>query len=138
GLGSPGNTGDGLRMAADIGADFWHMNAAAATFGYKVPEFECGFMHLMPAAGFIYVDQNGHRFMDEPGTDPHFTWATTAHIDTKTLQRPSIPTYASLDEDTHTRGPIAALGHGKASDVYQWSADNKVEMGKGWIKAADS
>lgn len=138
GLGSPGNTGDGIRLAAEIGADFWHMNAVAATFGYKVPDFVFGFMHLMPSAGFIYVDQSGKRFMDEPGTDPHFTWATTSQIDTKTLQRPRVPAYVIFDEDTRTRGPIAAMGHGKASDVYQWSADSNVEIRKGWIKAAET
>jgi len=138
GLGNQGNTGDGIRMAADIGADFWHMNAVAATFGYKTPDFPFGFMHLMPAAGFIYVDQAAKRFMDEPGTDPHFTWATTSTIDTKTLLRPRIPAYVLFDEDTRTRGPIAALGHGKASDAYQWSADNSVEIKKGWITAADT
>jgi succinate dehydrogenase/fumarate reductase flavoprotein subunit len=138
GLGHPENTGDGLRMAADIGADFWHMNAVASTFGYKVPEFEFAMMHLMPAAGFIYVDQNANRYMDEAGTDPHFTWATTAEIDPKTLQRLRMPTYVIFDEDTRMRGAIAALGHGKASDVYQWSRDNSAEIGKGWIKAAET
>jgi len=34
GLCNPGNTGDGIRLAAEIGVDLWHMNAAAATFGY--------------------------------------------------------------------------------------------------------
>ena len=24
--GNPGNTGDGVRMAQDVGADLWHMN----------------------------------------------------------------------------------------------------------------
>ena len=54
GLGSFGNTGDGIRLAGDIGADFWHMNAVAATFGYKVPEFECAF-YAFDALCWIYL-----------------------------------------------------------------------------------
>jgi hypothetical protein len=30
-LGHPGNSGDGIRLAAELGADLWHMNAVAAT-----------------------------------------------------------------------------------------------------------
>ena len=37
-FGPPGqHMGDGVKMAQDIGADLWHMNAAAAVFGYMVP-----------------------------------------------------------------------------------------------------
>lgn len=138
GLCNPGNTGDGIRLAADIGADLWHMNAAAVTFGYKFAEFEFGIKHSMAYAGFIYVDQTAKRFMDEPGTDSHFLWAPTSSIDARTLQRMRVPSYVIFDEDTRTRGTVASTEHGKISDVYQWSSDNSAEIRKGWIKAADS
>jgi succinate dehydrogenase/fumarate reductase flavoprotein subunit len=137
GLCNPGNTGDGIRMAGEIGADLWHMSAVAATFGYKFPEFEFGIRHFMPYAGFIYVDQMGKRFMDETGTDVHAMWAPTSYIDMKTLQRTRIPSYAIFDEDTRTRGAVARTDRGKVSDVYQWSSDNSVEIRKGWIQAAE-
>jgi succinate dehydrogenase/fumarate reductase flavoprotein subunit len=92
----------------------------------------------MPSAGYIYVDQLGKRFMDETGTDSHIMWALTSDVDTKTLQRTRIPAYVIFDEDTRTRGPVAATGRGKISDVYQWSGDNSAEVRKGWIKAADN
>jgi succinate dehydrogenase/fumarate reductase flavoprotein subunit len=137
-LGNPGNTGDGIRMACQLGADLWHMSGVAANFGYKVPEFECAIRHFMPYAGFIYVDQNGRRFMDETGTDMHAMWAPSSHIEMKTLQRTRNPCYLIFDEDTRTRGAIARTERGKVSDLYQWSADNSTEIQKGWIKAADS
>lgn len=138
GLCNPGNTGDGIRLAADIGADLWHMNAVAATFGYKFPEFAFAIKHAMPSAGFIYVDQTGKRFMDEMGTDVHIIWAPTSHIDVKTLQRTRVPCFVIFDEDTRTRGVVATADRGKVSDVYRWSPDNSAEIRKGWIKAADN
>jgi succinate dehydrogenase/fumarate reductase flavoprotein subunit len=138
GLCNPANTGDGVRLAAEAGADLWHMSAVAATFGYKFPEFAFAIRHFMPYAGFIYVDQTGKRFMDETGTDVHAMWAPTSYIDMKTLQRTRIPSYVIFDEDTRTRGAVARTDRGKVSDVYQWSLDNSVEIRKGWIKSAAS
>jgi len=135
---NPGNTGDGIRLAGGVGADLWHMSAAAAALGIKVPDFEFGIRHSMPSAGFVYVDQMGKRFTDETGTDPHLMWAPTSYIDTKTLQSTRIPCFVIFDEDTRTRGAVGATDRGKVSDVYQWSADNSAEIRKGWIKAAQS
>ena len=138
GLCNPGNTGDGIRLAGEIGADLWHMNGVAGTLGYKFPEFPCGIRQSMPSAGYVYVDQTGRRFMDETGTDAHLMWSPTSYIDTRTLRRTRIPCYVIFDEDTRMRGPVAATGHGKISDFYQWSADNSVEIKKGWIQAAQT
>ncbi|MBI4191500.1 MAG: FAD-dependent oxidoreductase [Betaproteobacteria bacterium] len=137
GLCNPGNTGDGIRLAGEVGADLWHMNGVAASLGYKFPEFEFGIRSSMPAAGFLYVDRNGKRFMDETGTDAHFMWAPTSYVDTKTLERTRIPSYVIFDEDTRMRGPVGVTGQGRVSDVHQWSRDNSVEVRKGWIRAAD-
>ncbi len=138
GLCNPGNTGDGIRMAAEVGADMWHMSAVAATFGYKFPEYPFAIRHFMPYAGFVHVDQLGKRFMDETGTDVHAMWAPTSYIDMKTLQRTRVPAYVIFDEDTRSRGAVARTDRGKVSDVYQWSVDNSAEIKRGWIKAADS
>ncbi|MBI4190415.1 MAG: FAD-binding protein [Betaproteobacteria bacterium] len=138
GLCNPGNTGDGIRLAAEIGADLWHMNGAAVNLGYKFPEFGFAIRHSMPSAGFIYVDQLGQRFIDETGTDAHLMWAPTSYIDTKTLKRTRTPSYVIFDEDTRMRGMVGLTDHGKVSDVYQWSPDNSGEIRKGWIKAAEN
>ena len=57
-LGASGHTGDGIRMAADVGASLWHMNAVAAGFGYRVDGFAGAVIHAMPGPGFIYVDRS--------------------------------------------------------------------------------
>ena len=37
--GSPANTGDGIRMAQEVGASFWHMNCCSASWVLKFPDF---------------------------------------------------------------------------------------------------
>ena len=136
-LGHPGNVGDGIRLAAELGADLWHMNAVAATFGYKLPGLEFAIRHRMKHAGYVYVDQTGKRFMDETGIDGHAMWAPASYIDMKTLQKPRLPSYLIFDEETRLRGPVGWTNSGVAMDNYKWSADNSAEIRKGWIKTAD-
>ena len=137
-LGNPANTGDGIRLALGVGADLWHMSAVAATFGYKVPEYDFGIRHRMRHAGYIYVDQMGKRFMDETGVDGHAMWAPASYIDMKTLKKPRIPSFLIFDENTRVRGPVGWTDSGIVSEFYQWSADNSAEIAKGWIKTADT
>ncbi|MBI4489854.1 MAG: FAD-binding protein, partial [Deltaproteobacteria bacterium] len=138
GLGHPGNIGEGILMAAEVGADLWHMNAVAATFGYKFPEIDFAIRHRMPHASFVYVDQTGKRFMDETGLDGHAIWAPASYIDMKTLQRTRIPSYVIFDEDTRVKGRVGGTDSGIVSEIYQWSSDNSAEIRKGWIKAAEN
>jgi succinate dehydrogenase/fumarate reductase flavoprotein subunit len=136
-LGHPGNTGDGIRLAAELGADLWHMNAVAATFGYRIPELDFAIRHRMRCPGYVYVDQAGKRFMDETGIDGHAMWAPASYVDMKTLERPRLPSYLIFDEETRLKAPIGWTNSGVAMDHYKWSADNSAEIRKGWIKAAD-
>ena len=137
GLGTAANTGDGIRMAQAVGADLWHMSAVASTPGYRVPGLR-PIGHHMPASGFIYVDQLGKRFMDETGVDAHAYWAEATYADPKTMARPRIPSYVLFTEQTRLAGPIGFVGRGSASETYEWSADNREEIARGWIKSATS
>src|SRR5258706_13938821 len=42
--GNPGNTGDGIKLAQELGADLWHMKAVAAPMAFKVTGFESAFI----------------------------------------------------------------------------------------------
>jgi len=61
------NTGDGIRLAQEVGAQLWHMSAIAARFGYRFPEHAAAFKSTPPSNGFFYVDQLGRLFVDETG-----------------------------------------------------------------------
>src|SRR5258705_11194926 len=67
--GHRGNTGDGIKLAQDVGADLWHMKAVAAPMGFKFPEYKPAFCMRMPADGYIIVDQDGRRFCNVSGLE---------------------------------------------------------------------
>lgn len=136
-FGTPGNTGDGIIMAQEVGADLWHMNGLSCGVGYKVPELESPVVSNLPSGGFIYVDQNGSRFMDDGGHDVHAMGMVMPYLDFRSLTRPRIPTYVIFDEDTRRSGPIVRT-FGRYSDMYQWSEDNMAEIEKGWIKRGET
>ena len=136
--GHPGNTGDGIRMAQEVGADLWHMSAVACTLGYKVPEHEPPIQAKMPAPGYVIVDQNGKRFMNEAGTDMHAMALMVCHLDFATVTYPRIPAYVIFDENTRLAGPVARTVYGRITEFYQWSENNMAEIEKEWIQAGDS
>ena len=134
--GNTGNTGDGLKLAQEVGADLWHMKAVAAPMGYKFPEFPSAFIMRMPADGYIIVDQNGERFCNETGLEHYSMWMAVTSFDMDSLIFSRIPSYLIFDEKTRLKGPITRVGHG-ANRAYQWSADNSEEIRRGWIMSAE-
>lgn len=135
--GPPGrNTGDGIRLAIDVGADLWHMNAFAAPFGYMFPELEAGHIHHMKDAGFIYVDADARRYLNETSVDFHACTLAALAFDPVGCRYPRVPSYLIFDERTRAAGPIA-LGGGW-NRRFPWSADNKAEIERGWIKSAST
>ena len=134
--GNLGNTGDGILMAQEIGADLWHMNAVSCGLGYKFPEYPMGIGIGPKGPGYIYVDQAGNRFMDEGGVDVHAMAFAVSWVDFKNLSYPRIPAYLIFDESVRRSGPIIARHPGAIIDHYKWSEDNEAEIKKGWIKAS--
>lgn len=132
--GSPGNTGDGIRMAQKVGADLWHMNGVSCVLGIKVPEIEAAFPAVISTPRHIYVDKHGKRFVNEKAVEIHAGLLATDHYDTHALEYPRIPCYLIFDEEARKAGPISVLaGAGYAALSHTWSADNSVEIDKGWI-----
>jgi len=133
-LGSPGNTGDGLRMAQKVGAGLWHMNGTSCPLGIKTPEFEAAFPAVISTPRHIMVDKHGRRFVNEKAVELHAGLLAVDHFDTHELEYPRIPSYVIFDEVARKAGPISALaGMGHAGRQYKWSADNSREIEKGWI-----
>src|SRR5215510_12173268 len=133
--GNAGNTGDGLKLAQELGANLWHMKAVAAPMGYKFSEFQSTFIMRMPADGYIIVDQNGERFCNETGLEHYSMWMAVTSFE-MSLCFSRIPSYLIFDEKTRLKGPITRVGHG-ANRAYRWSPDNSEEIRRGWIVSAD-
>jgi hypothetical protein len=70
-LGSPSNTGDGIRLAQKIGADLWHLNAEASVLGFLPPNQQCSFAVALRHPGCIIVNKHGKRFINEATLECH-------------------------------------------------------------------
>jgi succinate dehydrogenase/fumarate reductase flavoprotein subunit len=158
GLGTPGNTGDGVKMALSVGADLWHMNNfmgpimtsfITEDFG---PEWETVPMIIgLPTdkSSYFFVDKFGRRFMNELKPSTHgMGWKEIEMYDGSVGFYPRIPYWIVFDEVIRTSGALvggSVMGmempkfswfgwHGP----YKWSKDNSAEIAKGWIKQGNS
>lgn len=146
GITALGNTGDGIRLAQEVGADLWHMWLIHGSYGFKFPEYPVGFRHriagprvptrLMP---WILVDKQARRFMNEYPPAPQDTAIRDLMVyDPDTQDYPRIPCWMIFDEVGRATGPI---GHpifvGDDIEPYEWSHDNLAEVERGWIRRWD-
>jgi succinate dehydrogenase/fumarate reductase flavoprotein subunit len=134
--GSPGNTGDGVRMAQLVGADLWHMAQTATLIGYKAAEYDAAFCIFFRGPGFIYVDKYGERYVDETAIELHDFDRVFSHFDPVNIEYPRIPSWAIFNEKTLKAGPLTWSIAGYNRDIYQWSADNQAEIDRDWIVKA--
>ncbi len=150
------NTGDGIRMAQDLGAQLWHMWHFHGSYGFKhpdprfadsvairakrlpdwVPGEEGKFSVKM---SWIVVDQDGRRYMNEctPYTQD------TSHrpmefYDTQRQRFPRIPSFLVYDENGRKLYPVGAPTFNKAELAFDWSADNLREVELGIIKKSNT
>jgi succinate dehydrogenase/fumarate reductase flavoprotein subunit len=137
-LGPPGrNTGDGIRMAMDIGADLWHMSAMASTVGYQPPEIKAGFHAKVPDYAFILVDQDGCRYVCETDVETHNAAQPMMMQDARTGDFRRIPSFVIFDDETRRTDIVAMVDTGE-NRHYPWSQDNSAEIERGWISKAGS
>ena len=133
-IGTVYNTGDGIRMGIEVGADLWHMNALSGPWiTIKTDEMEQAWfnepsMHrnLAPSTyASIYVGQDGMRFTAESGMHRH------GHINyggNFYSQITPYPMYMIFDDTVRQAGPIMPA----------FSADMSEEIEKGLIVQADT
>lgn len=131
-FGSPGNTGDGLRLAQRIGADLWHTSSVSTPLGFKAPEFEAAFMIRPPSNHYIYIDKQGKRFASEL-TEVHAYNFIVDFFDPHRLDYPRIPSFMIFDEKGCNSGPIGITALGYNHGQYEWSNDNREEIRRSWI-----
>ena len=130
--GSSYNTGDGIRMATECGAELWHMsNVAGPDINFKAPELDITFgMYMQDKSGFgskntIFVGSDGTRFTNEASRPKHGN--VYYHGSYRTLQVPN-PCFIVFDN--------VAMTNNKIYDT--WSEGNVDELNAGWIVQADT
>lgn len=156
GHGTTANTGDGVTMAQEVGADLWHMNCCTGRMMAKFPDFPIAFslnfrgegqplrkaqtdLPVRAGAGFIVVDQHGQRYTNENGR-PHYVHYEMGLYDSQALRQFRIPSYWIFDQKRIEAGPLVHTEFGAAGPykLYQWSRHNSQEIEKGWIVRGDS
>ena len=137
-LSPPGRaTGDGIRMAMDVGADLWHMSGTSTTVGYNPPELKAGFHCRIPTYGFVMVDQRARRYVCETDLENHASIHAMLTQDLLSGQYERLPSFVVFDDTTRRSGILANMDTGE-NRHYPWSADNSAEVERGWIRRAAS
>ncbi len=145
--GTPGNTGDGIKMLMEAGAQIWHMNNQTQSGGFwlgiKVPEHEATFMRNFTMAGnsWIEISSEGTRFYDEATGyhRQHMKYMEYGrYVDLP--HEKALPVDLIFDEKTREAGSIASqwLSWPTTTEGYMWTSDNLAEIEKGWIVKADT
>lgn len=128
-LGSPYNTGDGITMALEAGADLWHMSALSGPFlEFQNPNTTIPFRQLMGTLSYsslkdtsaIIIGADGTRFVEETVGLKH------GHVMFHGLfiRVPiSLPAWAVFDEQARLLKPLYRV----------WSQGMEKELEKGWI-----
>lgn len=145
--GTPGNTGDGIKMLMQAGAQIWHMKNQTQSGGFwlgiKVPEHEATFMRNFSMAGksWIEIDAQGDRFYNESYGyhRQHMKYMEYGRYVDPPHER-ALPVDLIFDEKTRSAGSIASqwLSWPTTTEGYMWTSDNLAEIEKGWIIKADT
>lgn len=135
--GNPDNTGDGLRMAQEIGADLWHMTVLGGGLKLKFPDFPTAFGEAFGTGSYLVVDRNAKRFKAEDQLGGYSGYWNAIVYDTNKYTWPRIPVFYVFDDRRRMAGPIIRTGFGAAGPLgmYKWSQDNSAEVARGWIKS---
>lgn len=148
------NTGDGIRMAQDLGAALWHMWHIHGAYGFRLPDpaypyavrlkrFPDWFPGEPEKArvkmAWILLDQDGRRFM--PEYQP-YTQDTAVrpmqHYDPARQRFPRNPAFMLCDEEGRKLYPLGKATSNDEGIRYYWSDDNLKEVELGILKRADT
>ena len=156
--GTPGNTGDGIKMASEVGAALWHMASLEwGAFCARTPSQKfgtaigVGLGKTMADGSFVFVNRYGKRFMPENTSLIHRKAPLEIlFFDHESAEYRNLPAYMVFDETYRSRGPIASrrehfqemwggpVGYPAVHKIYEWSRDNQAEIDQGWIFQADT
>lgn len=149
-----GSTGDGIRMAQDVGAGLWHMWNYHGTYGFRHPDPDYPY-GLRPKRlpdwtpgkapredvrmPWIVVDQTGRRYMNE--YPPYMQ--DTAHrpmsfYDTITQSYPRIPSFMVLDHVAKGAYPLCSPTFNDRNLSFDYSEKSLRDLENRIVRRADS
>ena len=156
-VGSPANTGDGLKMLLEAGCKAQNFSKALEydAMAVRVPSDEVGTALTLTSypngSSFIFVNREGKRFMDETATLQHskndYVFQYNEFIgqnrsDQEHTGYPNSPAFMVFDQAMLEAGPIVNVNGGGMGwnifGLYTWSENNEAEVENGWIVKADT
>ena len=148
------NTGDGIRMAQDMGAKLWHMWHFHGCYGFTYPDPKYPYMirvkrlpdwkpgledEARVKMAWILLDQNGKRYMNEYQPYAQDTGHRPMHyFDPATQTYPRNPSFLICDENGRKMYPLGRATSNDEGIRIDWSQDNQKEVELGILKRADS
>jgi len=149
-----GNTGDGIRMAQDVGAALWHMWNYHGVYGFKHPDPDYPFgirpkrlPDWIPGENaradvkmpWIITDRCGRRYMNE--YQPYMqdtSWRGMEVFDSFSMSYLRIPSYMIMDEVGRGAYPIVSPTFNDRRFKFVWSESSLRELEARILKKADS
>lgn len=148
------NTGDGIRMAQDVGAKLWHMWHFHGCYGFTYPDPKYPYLvrvkrlpdwtpgresEAKVKMAWILLDRTGKRYMNEyqPYTQDT-TQRPMQYFDPATQSYPRNPSFLICDENGRKMYPLGRPTSNDRSVRVDWSEDNMKEVELGILKRADS
>ncbi|MGE0557258.1 MAG: FAD-dependent oxidoreductase [Burkholderiales bacterium] len=148
------NTGDGIRMAQDLGAALWHLWHVHGAYGFRHsdPSYPYGirvkrFPDWFPGEpdkvnlkmAWIVLDRSGKRFMSEyqPYTQDTAV-RPLGHFDPLVQQFARNPAYLICDDAGRQLYPLGKATSNDEGLRYDWSDNNLKEVENGILKRADT
>jgi succinate dehydrogenase/fumarate reductase flavoprotein subunit len=149
-----GNTGDGIRMAQDVGAALWHMWHYHGVYGFKHPDPNYPFgirpkrlPDWIPGEAarsdvkvpWIIADRRGRRYMNEyqPYTQDT-SWRAMAAFDSASMSYLRIPSYMIMDEPGRGTYPIVSPTFNDRRFKFEWSDASLRALEARILRAANS
>jgi succinate dehydrogenase/fumarate reductase flavoprotein subunit len=148
------NTGDGIRMAQDLGAALWHMWMIHGAYGFRhsdpaypyairlkrFPDWFPGEKHRVKLKmAWILLDQRGKRFMSEYQPYTQDTGVRPMqYFDPETQSAPRNPALMICDDEGRRMYPLGKATSNDQGVRYEWSDDNLREVDNGILTQADT
>jgi succinate dehydrogenase/fumarate reductase flavoprotein subunit len=138
------NTGDGVRMASEAGADLWHLNMFSGRCVPWFPDNDMAYGYFINTSHpMILTDKYGKRYADESSTAAgHNWWVLLDDFNINVPEYTRIPTFLVFDETFRTKnGPISSYGGVALPQQLgglKWSSDNSAEITKGYIQQGNT
>ena len=144
--GSPASTGDGIRMALEVGGAIIspgnHLARFAVLLPEKVSDTRLGFLLTrLGCPHSILTDHYGRRFRPESDfreSEFHYGFIQSVqYFDRATLSLPRLPVWMIFDASVLRSGCLVKLCEGvAATGLISWSPDNLEAVERGWILSA--